>query len=144
MAKERDDLFDEDNEVKPTFNTLKFGEVGDYIRGTLISNSRTMVNNLSPKKELQTVFEIRASSGEFHNIIKKKVQKEVTVIEEGDVWSYITSNPIMLKGLGEIKIGQIVGLKFAEIKEAKQSGWDNAKIVRIYAGKMDPKYKGEF
>ena len=144
MAKANDDLFDEGNEIKASFNTLKFGEVGDYIRGTLIANDRTMPNNLSQKKEMQTVFEIKAHSGSFHNIIKKKVQKDATEIQAGEVWSFITSNPIMLKSLKEIQIGQIVGLKFTEVKEAKTPGFNDAKIIKVFAGKMDPEYKGEF
>lgn len=144
MAKEKDDIFDEDNEIKASFNTLKFGEVGDYIRGTLIDNTRTIVNNLSKKKELQTVFEIKSVSGSFHNIIKGKVQKDATEIEDGQVYSFITSNPIMLKAMAEIKIGQIVGLKFIEVKEAKTTGWNDAKIIKVFAGKMDPNYDGSY
>lgn len=138
-----DDIFDEKNEVKVEYNNLKFGKIGDWFKGTLTDNTRQMVNNLSPRKEMQTVFEFKAKAGSFHDIVKKQVATEATTIEKDAFWSFISGKPAILNQLKNAKIGQIVGLRFTEIKKATQPGYDDAKIIKIFLGEMDPEYQGE-
>ncbi len=125
------------------YNNLKFGKVGDWFRGTLVENSRTIVNQLSPKKELQTIFEFMATGGSFHNIVKKQIDANPTIIAKGDFWSYITSNGIILSQLKKAKLGQIIGLRFTESKPSKIAGQDASKIISVYIGGMDPEYQGQ-
>jgi hypothetical protein len=138
-----DKLFSEDNEVKVVYKTLAWGKIGDWFKGTLTDNTRQIVNNLSPKKEMQTIFEFKAQGGSFHDIIKKKVQDDATECVKGDFWSLITSKPAMLSQLKNAKLGQVIGLRFSETKEAKTPGYDDAKIIKVYLGEMDPEYQGE-
>lgn len=138
-----DELFDEKNEVKVEYKTLAWGKVGDWFKGTLTDNTRQIVNNLSAKKEMQTIFEFKAQGGSFHDIVKKQVNAEPTTVNPGEFWSMITSKPAMLQQLKNAKIGQVIGLRFSETKEAKTPGFDAAKIIKVYLGAMDPEYQGE-
>lgn len=138
-----DSIFNDKNKMKAEFNTLKFGKLGDWMKGTLTDNTRQIVNNLSPKKEMQTIFEFKIQGGSIHLINKKIVDENPTVLEKGSFWSFITSNDIMLRQFKAIKLGQSVGLRFNSTKEAKQPGHNDAKIIDIYPGEMDPTYQGE-
>jgi hypothetical protein len=138
-----DDIFNEKNEVKVVYKTLAWGKVGDWFKGTLTDNTRQIVNNLSPKKEMQTIFEFKAHGGSFHDIIKKQVNEQPTECVKGDFWSMITSKPAMLSQLKNAKLGQVIGLRFSEKKESKTPGYDDAKIIKVYLGEMDPEYQGE-
>lgn len=130
-------------EVKIEYNNLKFGKVGDWFKGTLTDNTRQIQNNLSAKKEMQTVFEFKVHGGSFHDIVKRQVQPEATILNKGEFWSYITSKPAILNQLKTAKLGQIVGFKFTEIKPSKTPGQDDTKIIKVYIGDMDPEYQGE-
>lgn len=140
---ELDPMFGAGNEVKLEFKTVKFGKVGDYIKGTLVNNTKQLVNNLSPKKEMQTVFEIKVQAGSLHLINKKVVDAEPTIPQPGEFWSFITSKAVMLDMLKGIRIGQIVGLRLDEIRAAKTAGYDDTKIIKVYPGIMDDTYQGE-
>ena len=129
--------------VEVQYNNLKFGKVGDWFRGTLTDNTRQMKNNLSQKGEMQTVYEFKAKGGSFHDIKDKKVDEAPTVIVEGDFWSYITGKPALVNQLKKAQLGQIVGFTFSNVQKAKQAGWDDAKIIDVYIGDMDPEYQGE-
>lgn len=130
-------------EQKVEYNNLKFGSLGDWFRGTLVDNSRQIPNNLSAKREMQTIYEFQAKGGLFHDIIKRKVQETPTEIKAGEFWSYITSKPAIVNQLKKAQIGQIVGFRLAEIKEASNPAYDDAKIIKVYIGEMDPEYKGQ-
>lgn len=138
-----DPLFNESNQVKVEYNTIRFNKVGDWFRGTLTDNSRTMVNNLSEKKELQTIFEFQAAGGSLHFLDDAKQVIETPVVpEKGEFWSLITSKPALLGQLKKAQIGSIVGLKFSEIKPSKQKGYNPSKIISVYIGGIDPEYQG--
>lgn len=130
-------------EQKVEYNNIKFGKVGDWFKGTLIDNSRKMLNQLSQRKEMQTIFVLTAKGGSFHNVVDRQVQSEATEVKNGEEWSYITCKPTILKQLERAKLGQIVGLRFAETKKATQPGFADAHIIKVYLGEQDPDYKGE-
>lgn len=131
------------NEAKVEYNNLKFGKIGDWFKGTLTDNSRQIPNVLSQRKEMQTIFQFKAKGGSFHNIVKKQVEAEPTLINKDAFWSFITSKPGILSQLKQAQIGQVIGLKFSELKESKQPGFDDTKIIKVYLGEMDPEYQGE-
>lgn len=139
----KDELFDEKNEVKIEYNTIKFGKVGDWFKGTLVGNTRQMANVLSATKEMQTVFEFKTISGSFHNIVDRVPVAEVTEPIVGDVYSYISGKQAILNQMKDAKIGQIVGLKYTETKPASQPGYAATKIIKVYLGEMDAEYKAE-
>ena len=57
MENINDPIFNDENEVKPEYRNLAWGKVGDWFKGTLTDKSRQIPNNLSQKKEMQTIFE---------------------------------------------------------------------------------------
>ncbi len=130
-------------EQKVSYNNIKFGKVGDFFRGTLVDNTRQMQNNLSPKKEMQTIYEMKAITGSFHNIEKRVVASDPTIPEKGSFWSYITSKPAIVQQLKNCVPGTIIGFRFSEKKESKTPGFDDTKIIKVYVGGMDPEYQGE-
>ena len=131
----------EQAEVK--YNNIKWGKIGDWFKGTLVDNTRQIKNELSERKEMQTIFEFKAHGGSFHNIVKRVVDETPTQIQKDEYWSYITSKPTLLRILGNAKLGQIIGLRFSETKTAKNPVHNDSKIVNIYLGDMDPDYHGE-
>lgn len=139
----KDPMWSDENEAKVEYNNLKFGKPGDWFKGTLTENTRQMKNNLSAKGEMQTVFEFQAHGGSFHNIVDNVVQEEATAVEKGEFWSYITGKPALLNQLKGAKLGQIIGLRFKEIKPSKTKGMNPAKIIQVYLGGMDPDYQGQ-
>jgi hypothetical protein len=143
MENQNVDPFEGMEETKVEYKTIKFGKVGNWFKGTLTDNTRQIKNNLSKEKEMQTVFVFKAQGGSLNNIIKKQVVQEVTNIVPGEFWSFITGKPALIQQLKQAKIGQVVGLRFAEIKEATQPGYDDTKIIKVLLGGMDDTYQGE-
>lgn len=130
-------------EAKVEYNNLKFGKVGDWFKGVLTANSRQIRNQLSKEHEMQTIFEFKALGGSFHDIVKRQVAATPTIPTPGEFWSYITSKPSLLKTLGQAKLGQQIGLRFASSKPSQTPGQDDAKIISVMLGDMDPNYQGE-
>ncbi len=130
-------------EVKVEYKNIKFGKAGDWVKGTLTDNTRQIPNNLSPKKEMQTIFEFMIHGGSFHDIVKRQVQAEATLPQKGEFWSYITDKPAILQQMKDAKIGQVVGLRLAEIKPATVPGHDDTKLIKVMLGGMDPEYQGQ-
>ena len=135
--------FDDKNEVKVEYKTLKFGEIGDWFEGTLVANDRKMKNDLSERGELQTVFAFKSIGGSLHLINNKVVDKEATKIPKGEEWSLITGKPAMLNRLKKADLGQKIGLKFTDLVPAKKKGFNDTKIIRVYLGDPDPDYAPE-
>ena len=137
------DPMDGMEEQKVVYHNIKFGKIGDWFRGVLVDNTRQIQNNLSKTKEMQTIYEMKAIGGLFHDIVKKQVAAEPTVPVEGEFWSFITSKPAIVQQLKGCVPGQIIGFRFAETKESKTAGFDDTKIIKVYVGGMDPNYQGE-
>ncbi|MCK9370230.1 hypothetical protein M0R04_10020 [Candidatus Dojkabacteria bacterium] len=121
---------------------IKFGKVGDWFKGTLTDNTRFIENKLSAKHEMQQIFEFKTIGGSFHNIVKKIVDSEATIPTPGEFYSFFAQG-FMKDQLKNAKVGQIIALHFAEERPAKQPGYNDTKIVKVYFGDMDPEYHGE-
>lgn len=146
MSKEKEvsaDPFAGMEEKKMDYKNIKFGKLGDWFKGTLTDNTRRMKNQLSKDGEMQTVYVFKIHGGSFHNIVDRQVQPEPTVMKEGEYWSYITGKPAITGPMKDVKIGQVVGMRLAEIKKATQPGFDNTKIIKVLIGAMDDTYQGE-
>lgn len=129
-------IFDEKNEVKSAW--LQWGQKGDYIAGTLMSK-REVANNLpNAKSDKQMVYEIKAKDGSFHRILEDKtIDKEATKISEGEMWNIGGKSGIDAQ-LRNIRIGQIIGLKFMELVPSKTKGYNPTKVIRCFtSGEMD-------
>lgn len=145
-------LFDPKNEAKSLF--VKWGKVGDWVQGTL--HDRRQIKSTLPGQEgkMQHVYDFFARAGVFHETHKSRNEagEEVTtytpvVLKEGQLVSVgggtvgDDKNPID-NGLRNVKIGQIFGVRFTEIKPAKTKGFQDQKVRKVYPGEMDPKYAG--
>ena len=137
------DSFEGMEEQKIEYNNIKLGKVGDWFKGVLIDNSRKLPNILSQKKEMQTIFVFKANGGSFHNVVERQVQSEATEVKVGEEWSFITGKPALLKQLERAKLGQVVGLRFAEKVKASTPGFADAHIIKIYLGEMSSEYEKE-
>lgn len=137
-----DPIFDEKNQVKATYNTIKFGKIGDWFKGTLVDNTGRMKNQYNANDE-QTILEFKSHGGSLHLINDKVVDENATIIVKGDFWSYITSNKAILNKLKNEPLGTIVGLRFKETIKAKNPIHNDAKIIDVYVGGIDPDYQGE-
>lgn len=142
MAKEKEDLFNEDNEVQSSW--VKFSQIGDFISGTLIG-VREVPSTLPGKEGTMTkVYEMKASGGEFHDLDeKKKVIEEGIVIKEGEIWN-VGGGVVLDAQMRNIKLGQKVGIKYTADKPAQKKGFNPMKIKKVFTkGEMDEEWLKE-
>jgi len=129
-------------EQKVEYNNIKFGKVGDWFKGTLMDNTRQMANQLSDKKEMQTVFEFKMIDGAWHDIVDRTVSTDTVDVKVGENYSFITGKQAILQQMKGVPLGTIVGMKFTEEQPAKTKGYNKSKIIKVYLFGMDPEYKG--
>lgn len=134
------DQFEGMEEVKT--NTFKFGKPGDWFRGTLTANDREVPNKLSAKKEMQRVLEFKMKGGSFHPIVNNVPQDAAVEVKDGDFMS-VFAKPVIWNQVRNAKLGQVVGMHFAEERASTQPGMNATKVIKVYLGAMDPDYKGE-
>ncbi len=142
MAKEKEDLFNDDNEVRTSW--VKFSKVGDYVSGTLIG-VREVASTLPGKEgEMTKVYEIKASAGEFHDIDEKKqLIDEPIAINAGEIWN-VGGGVVLDAQMRNIKLGQKLGIKFTGEKAAQKKGFNPMKIKKVYSkGEMDEEWLAE-
>lgn len=141
MAQPSDELFNESHAVKS--NWVKFGKINDFIKGTLI-DVREMMSNM-PGKEGQKVkvYEFLAHAGSFHDLDEKRNPVETpTIVNEGEYWT-IGGKVGIDAQMRNVKLGTIVGMRFAEEKPSKTKGFNATKIIKVYVGGQDPNYMGQ-
>lgn len=135
-------FFNDNNVVKSSY--IKWGKVGDWIKGTL-HEKREVDSRLNPG-EKQWVYEIIAKGGVFHekrNVTApdgtEKVEYDQTLINEGQVWTVGGKKSIDDK-MRQISIGQVVGLMYRENRPSKSKGYADQKVITVHPGEMDPEY----
>jgi len=138
MAKTKNngmDDFDEANEVTSNFVSFNV-PLEDKIMGTLIA-VREVKSTLPTKAgKMEKVYDLKADYGSFHKLDKKKkLIEEPVIVNEGEVWS--VSKESLDSSMRNVKLGQKVGFKFIEEKEAKQAGFNPAKIVKVFTPKNE-------
>ena len=135
------DLMSTDNEVKSQF--ISWGKPGDYFVGTLMSK-REVVNQLSDKGEMQTIYEFKMKEGSFHTLDEKKNPVEPAVlINAGEIWSLGGKKSIDAM-MRNVKSTVIVGMKFIEEQAAKTKGYNPTKVIKVYTqGEVDAEYVKE-
>lgn len=138
MAKDKNimkDDFDEANEVTSNFVSFNV-PLEDKIMGTLIA-VREVKSTLPTKLgKMEKVYDLKADYGSFHKLDKKKkIIEEPIIVGEGEIWS--VSKESLDSAMRNVKLGQKVGFKFMEEKEAKQAGFNPAKIVKVFTPKND-------
>lgn len=133
------------NEVKSQW--IKWGKVGDWIRGTL-TDVREMENqNADRAGEMVKVYEFIASGGSFHFFEKVNgvvtVDEQPTLLEKGSIWT-VGGKAGIDNQMRNVKIGQTFGMRFAEEKpNAKNKSYSPTKVIKVLVGEMDPEYQGQ-
>ena len=130
------DDFDSSNEV--VSNWLKWNVIGeDKFIGTLVSK-RSMKSSIPGKEgEMVNIYDFKVHYGSFHvTDDAKQVIPEPIVIEEGENYSVGGTN-VIDRQMHNIKIGQIVGLKYTETVPSKTKGFAPAKIIKVFLQKND-------
>lgn len=118
---------------------FKFGQVGDFLKGTLTGVSKTTSPDAYGK--LSHIYSVKAEEGTFLGSTKsektgKYVQdKESTIVNKGEDYTFFVSNDkgVVIGGMKDLKIGQKFMIKFTEIKPTTKG--NDAKIIKIFAGK---------
>src|SRR3990167_9717113 len=141
-----EDFFNDKNRIKSQF--YKFGKVGDWFKGTLLS-VREQVSNFPGKEgKLVKQYEFRVSGGEYHlcdPVTKQPLPDEegLVTLKKGEVWIVSRDTEAFDNAMRNVKMGQIFGSKFVELKQSKTKGFNPQKVTPVYAGEMDPDYMGE-
>lgn len=131
------DYYNEQNVV--TNNWVKWTKVDNRIEGTLVSVKQQPSKLPNKRGQMETVYEIKADGGLFHDILKDKTNGNVQIIEppieikSGEFW--FVSKDSIDKAMRNIKIGQKIAMKLVEIVPSKQTGYDPFKHVKVYAPK---------
>ena len=135
------ELFSDENEIKSSF--VSWGAIGDWVKGTLVS-VRERESRLPGKQGTRVkVYELKTKGGSFHQTDDKKNPIEPPKEpKEGEYWT-VGGRPGIDNSMRNIKIGQIVGFKFKEEIPAKTKGFSATKVIKVYAGEMDPDWQGE-
>jgi len=134
MTDKKDDIFDESKEVLPSW--FKWGNQGDWIKGTLIEKREITSNLPGQEGQMNKVYDLKVSGGLFHD-----KDQEIT-LQEGEIW-YLGGRKGIDDAMRKITIGQVVGLRYTEEIPNKQKGYNPFKLIKVYAGEMDPTYMGE-
>jgi len=139
------DMFSEENEVKSAW--VSWGKPGDNIVGTLIAKYERE-NSIGGKTEMQNIYEIKAMNGDFHSLKQDDNGNYVPESEPvkilADQIFNVGGKPAIDSQMRNVKIGQIVGMKFMESVPAKEKGRYPTKVVKIFTtGEMDTEFMAE-
>lgn len=138
MTDQKDEL-EGMEEVKS--NWFAKGKPGDFIKGTLV-DIRVMDDSFNPGEKV-TNYELLAHGGSFHRLDDKKLPvEEITEVADGEYWM-VGGNKSINGQMRNIKIGQIVGIRFVEETPSKTKGFASAKVIKVYQGKMDEEWVKE-
>lgn len=127
-----EDIFKDDNLVQN--NWIKFSVIGDNVHGTLVA-VREMQSRLPGKeKEIVKVYEIKADGGEFHDTKDKQILETPVKIQPEEYWN-VGGGFMIDNSLRNVKLGTKVGIKYTGDRPAKQKGFNDMKIKKVYVKK---------
>lgn len=126
-------------EAKP--KNFKFGKVGDFIKGTLLSVNKTSSPDAYGK--LSMIYKVKTKEGSFIGSTKDEktgswsLNEEPTVITEGEEYVVFISEDkgIIIGAMSDVKIGQKFMMKFTELKPTTKG--HDAKIIKVFKGKNE-------
>jgi hypothetical protein len=133
------DIFSEENEMKSAW--VSWGKVGDSIVGTLIAKYQKE-QTFDGKTSMQWIYEIKASGGAFHQLERDDNSnwvpvKEPTKVNPDETWN-IGGKAGIDAQMRNVKLGQIVGLKYTESIPNKDKTKYPTKKIQVYTnGEMD-------
>jgi len=135
-------------------NWIKFGKVGDFVKGTLLEVRDTesqFIDQKTGQKKRQKVYDLQVHVGEYHNSDTTndeagnkvvKIIEPAVVLNMGEYWS-VSGKDSIDNQMRNVKPGHIIGFRFAEIKPSKTKGNAPQKIIKVMLGGMDPNYMGQ-
>lgn len=129
----------EENYVESKPKTFKFGQLGDYIKGTLIKVDKTTSADAYGK--YSHIYTVKAKEGTFLGSTKNEKtgkfvpDSEPTVISEGEEYTIFISDDkgVVIGKMKDIKLGQKFMIKFDELKPTTKG--NDAKIVKVFSAK---------
>lgn len=139
--------FSDLKEVKS--NWIKWGKVGDYIRGTL-TESKEISSTLPGKEdERNRVYEIMAECGKYHDLDNDKKPIEPAIeLKKGDY--YLVSGGSYKDGIATSKggemfdnqlkkaqVGQVIGIAFVDEIPPIRKGFSAFKLKKVMLGDMN-------
>lgn len=121
---------DESNEAANNF--VSWGQVGDFVYGTLIGIREVKSTLPDRAGEMQKIYDFKVKECEYHTLDdKKRVNEEAVVCKDGDIVSVGGRSSIDSR-MARSKTGQIVGLKFVEEIPSKTKGYNATKAIRVF------------
>lgn len=130
----KDDFFSEENKIQS--NWMKFEQIGDHIKGTLVSRSYKPARDKYPAQE---VLELKVKTPYMINGKLQEVSEEGEFINVG----ISVEKVYLINRIRRFKLGQIIGFKFINTVKAKTKGHFDAKTIEPYGGGMDENYAEE-
>lgn len=122
-------------------NFVSWGQVGDYVYGTVIGIREVKSTLPDRAGEIQKIYDFKVKECSYHVLdAKKRVVEEPVVPNEGDIVS-VGGRKSIDSRMARVKVGQIVGLKFVEEIESKTKGYNATKAIRVFTPKLA---SGEF
>jgi hypothetical protein len=118
---------------------MRFGAVGDFVKGTLTGVSKTTSPDAYGK--LSHIYTVRVQEGSFLGNTKNektgkfKDDAAPTIMKAKDDYTFFVSNDkgLVLANLKDVKIGQKFMIKFTELKPSTKG--QDAHILKVFAGK---------
>lgn len=122
-----------ENEAQNNF--VSWGQIGDFILGTLVGVKEVKSTLPDKEGELQKVYEVKVKECSYHVLDdKKRVIEEPVVLGEGDLVS-VGGRKSIDSRLARVKLGQVFGLKFTEELPAKTKGYNPTKVIKVFTPK---------
>lgn len=119
-----------ENEAQNSF--VGWGQVGDYVFGTLIGTKKVKSTLPGKEGEMQNVYEVKVKECSYHVLDdKKRVVEEAVEPEEGSIVS-VGGRAFIDSRMAHVKIGQVFGLKFEEELAAKTKGFNPTKVIKVF------------
>lgn len=123
-------------ENEATNNFFKWGDVGDYVLGTLVSKKQVPSTLPDKKGEMQFIYEFKVREGEYHELDAKGNPGDVVELNAGDIIN-VGGRSMYDSRMARVKIGQVAGLKFTEELPAKTKGYNPTKLIKVFTPKGD-------
>lgn len=138
MAKTAKKTDDWGNAEEVQSNWVKFNvPVEDRFKGIYLGR-RTMNSTMKGKEnEKVNVYEFKGIEGEYHVLDEKKKVVEEAVVVEKDAFYSVGGTAVIDRQMQNMKVGQVLGLKFIEEKPSHTKGFNPAKIVKVFQFKND-------
>lgn len=116
-------------------NFISWGQVGDFVYGTLVG-IREVKSTLPDKAgEMQKIYDVKVKECSYHILDeKKRVVEDAIVPAEGDLVS-IGGRKSIDSRMARVALGQVFGLKFVEEIPAKTKGYNPTKAIKVFTPK---------